>query len=470
MNRACKMSVVTHALPAGVGILALLVYLLTLAPDLTWANHSADGGELITAAVTLGVPHPPGYPTYVLLGHLWSYLPFEPAAYRFNLFSAVTMAAAAALAAAAAAHLPGDFTASRRKITAATAGLLFAFAPLVWGQAVVTEVYSLNLLAVALLLWALLSGRPAWLAGLFLGLSLTAHLTSALLVPLALGLVDRARWTRLAAGFLAGLTPLLALPWLAQSGSPVIWGEPATLSGWQWLVTARLYYPNLFAPDLAEYLYRLDSWSRALAGQFTWLGLPLLAWGMGRAWRQQQRRAPGLLLLTVLLYALHAFINGSQDAALFFLPAIPLLSLLLVYGLAPLGWAALILPIVLVGVNFSQQNLRQDATVRPLVEAVWPAAPQDAILLTSGDHTTFALWYFHFVEGERPDLAIIDVDLYGFAWYRAQLGRRYPELVGLETSDPARFREQNQQYRPICKVNITIHPVKVNCSTIPPDS
>ena len=67
----------------------LLVYLLTLAPTITWAHDGADGGDLITAAYTLGVPHPPGYPVYCLLGHLFAHLPLRDVAWRLNLMSAV---------------------------------------------------------------------------------------------------------------------------------------------------------------------------------------------------------------------------------------------------------------------------------------------------------------------------------------------------------------------------------------------
>ena len=82
---------------AAVGLIGLCLYLATLAPGLTWAHDSSDGGELAAAAYTLGIAHPPGYPTYVLLAHLFTRLPVGEVATRTNLFSAVSAAAASAL-------------------------------------------------------------------------------------------------------------------------------------------------------------------------------------------------------------------------------------------------------------------------------------------------------------------------------------------------------------------------------------
>lgn len=55
------------AIAVGVSAAIFLVFLFSLAPGLTWAHQGADGGELVTAAVVNGVPHPPGYPLYMLL-------------------------------------------------------------------------------------------------------------------------------------------------------------------------------------------------------------------------------------------------------------------------------------------------------------------------------------------------------------------------------------------------------------------
>src|SRR5437867_8676283 len=82
---------------AGLALLAGLgLYGLTCAPGV----QGGDSGEFQFVAYILGIPHPPGYPLYALVGRLWTLvLPFGEVAYRMNLLSAVF--AAATLAAAA---------------------------------------------------------------------------------------------------------------------------------------------------------------------------------------------------------------------------------------------------------------------------------------------------------------------------------------------------------------------------------
>ena len=62
----------------------LLIYILTLAPTVTFG----DSGELIAAAYSSGIPHPPGFPLWVFLTHFFTLLPFKNIAWRVNLGSA----------------------------------------------------------------------------------------------------------------------------------------------------------------------------------------------------------------------------------------------------------------------------------------------------------------------------------------------------------------------------------------------
>ncbi len=78
--------------------------------------------------------------------------------------------------------------------------------------------------------------------------------------------------------------------------------------------------------------------------------------------------------------------------------------------------------------------------------------PQHVVLTSGGDPTIFTLWYFQHVEGWRPDLIVIDIDLLAFAWYRQQQQRRYPHLQQLDEDNLTAFMAANQ---PLCTLTLT---------------
>lgn len=66
-------------------LISFTVYLMTLAPTV----YVGDSGELIAASYTLGIPHPPGYPLFTILGKIFiTLIPIGSIAYRVNLLSA----------------------------------------------------------------------------------------------------------------------------------------------------------------------------------------------------------------------------------------------------------------------------------------------------------------------------------------------------------------------------------------------
>lgn len=452
-------------------VTAFTAYLLTLAPDLTWAHWGGDGGELITAAVTLGVPHPPGYPLYILLGKLVSFLPIGSMAYRFHLFSALCTALAAALLTATSARYSTRYNARPPfppAIPAIATGLTFAFAGLIWSQAVIAEVYALNLALVAAFLWALTQPaqgkRPSYLTGLCLGFSLTTHLTSLLLLPLTLCQLPRQHKPALATGLLTGLLPLLALPWLARTGSPILWGQPDTWAGWWWLVSGQIYHANALALPADQLWPRLQSWTPLLLSQFTWLGLPLILLGSHRP-AQSHTPSPVALSGTAVLFLLYAFTYATPDAAVLLLPALLLAGLLLAPALHAQGKIALLLPFALLLLNFQAQNLRPgpgsqttaEAASADIASAATQAlhtAPANAIVLTPGNETIFALWYVQHITTIRPDVILVDANLFAFDWYRRHLTRHYPHLHALALDDLDAFQQQNQPQHPIYPLNL----------------
>jgi len=136
-----------------VGLGAMVLYVLTLAPT----TQFWDTSEYIAAAYSLGIPHPPGNPLFVLIAHTWGLLPLAAGyAMRINLLAAVTSAIAAGcwflvserwMRAWVPARLP-------RRLAAVAGALAAAAAFTVWNQSVVNEkVYTLSLLSIALVLW-----------------------------------------------------------------------------------------------------------------------------------------------------------------------------------------------------------------------------------------------------------------------------------------------------------------------------
>ncbi len=444
------------AIPLASTLIVLILYVFTLEDDISWAYHGGDGGELIAASYSLGIPHPPGFPIYVLFGKLFSMIPIGTIAFRYNLFSAMSMAAAAGFVSAIAAKkslIPQTHIWALSSLTLAciACGLTYAFVPVVWQQSLIAEVYALNALLLAALLWAIITDRRPALIGFVFGLSIAGHLTSLLFIPLLLLLVPKKSWPGLAAGTAIGLLPLLALPVLSNSGSPVSWGEANTIEAWWWLVSGRLYRPNILSISPSLWLARMTRWGLAI---FLPLMILTFATIVGLiADRSNDRKRPGSsLLVTAMLFVGYALTYSTPDSFVYLIPAVLLLSVNLGLFLPRLKVLALLLPLLMVTLAIPSLST-PTVDVRGAAEEMLEVAPDNAILLTGGDQTVAALWYFQHVEGVRMDIAIVDENMFQFPWYRQRLQDTYPELKRLIEDDVPGFVKSNQQERPVCRVS-----------------
>ena len=222
----------------------LLLYTLTLAPTTAlW-----DASEYITAAYTLGIPHPPGNPLFVLLGRVASLVPLGPVAVRVNMLAAVCSALAAGVWFLVVERVLGDWFPLRwtRLAGASVASILSATAFTVWNQSVVNEkVYTVSLAFFAVVSWLTVlwcddpDGRRAdrllVLIAYLIGLGYANHPAGFLVGP-AVGVAVLARrprtvlrWRLLVAGvaaLLLGLTPFAVEPIRAAHHPALNEGEP----------------------------------------------------------------------------------------------------------------------------------------------------------------------------------------------------------------------------------------------------
>jgi hypothetical protein len=410
----------------------LSVYLWTIAPGLTWANGGSDGGDLITAAATGGVAHPTGYPLYLLLARLFQLLPVGSLAFRTNLMSALAMALAGGLVchlvlrARPSGNMPVLWSGGM------AAGLAFGLAPLVWSQAVITEVYALQALLVVILLHLYgfpRSGSQAGgfdcLRGAFLGLALTAHLTSLFLLPaLLVGSVhrqgseeksagttslpfrnlrfDRAALLRQLAGMGFGLALYLLLPLRALADPPINWGNVTSLERFWWLVSGQLYYSYNLAPGLDAIAGRVQALAALLVQQFGLVGLALSL--VGVVVFGSRSRLFLLTAWTALACSAFAIFYGSVDSYVYLIPACLSMAIWLGLGLIELlnrlngrtlvwGAAAVLLFLVFLTARSRSFAAEVDASgdrrAEVFAQGVLSSVPDHALVFAKGDRAVF---------------------------------------------------------------------------------
>jgi len=421
------------------------VYLGTLAPTVLpyGTPYTLDSPMLQAEVAVLGVGHPTGYPTYMMLTHLFTYLPVGDVAYRVNLASAVY-----GVLAVAAVYWAGLLL-GRRVVAAAAGSLAFGFSAAFWSQAVIAEVYTLNALFVALVLCLLLLWRERRGDGILLAaalvaaLSLTHHLSSGLLLPaggLFVALVDRGTFMKAglllkgAGAFALGLLPLLYLPVRASMGAPLNEADPSTPGRFLNLVTGGSYLAESSeagrectpsALTLEGPAAKLASFGREVVVQFP---LAFLALGaLGVAYLLLRDRAAACLLVVVFLGSmLHGLVYlwlGIEDYAAFVIPGLLALALCACVGVdlllrpmddlrdapgrvLPILLPAVLLAMPLLGMWISYGGMdRGDAyDGRRAIEAVVRNAERGATVL----HHRSPLWYAVLVEERRRDLTLVD--------------------------------------------------------------
>ncbi len=419
---------------------ALAVYVSCLCPTVS----GEDAGELVTAAYTLGVAHPPGYPLWCLLAKVFTYIPYGSIAWRVGLMSAFFGSASVFLLCLLLIKLTG------RRLAAIASALAFAFSGEFWEQSTIPEVYSLNLFFIVLsvlLLYTWYEKRQDWLLfpfALGYGMSLANHNTMLLLGPvfvLFVIVIDPfffRRWRLYLActlTALAGTLFYLYLPIRSLANPPVDWGNP---EDWErfWAVVTRQQYALGFQEHpltFSNYLGQVWAFLKLYAWEFG----PWIAWVpiVGACLLYLRDRYAFLLMASAAWVTSFGFIlvlNFEIDRQslwlnnVFWIPAY--MTGAVGIGIC-LAWlqdhrlahrsAPLLLPACCCGVVASPlllhytQNDRSDYSyAADFGKNVLATLPENAIYFPTADHATFPVLYLQAVEGMRPDVLL--ANKYGY--------------------------------------------------------
>ncbi|HEX9729576.1 MAG TPA: DUF2723 domain-containing protein [Gemmatimonadales bacterium] len=210
-----------YGFAAIVGTAILALYVITIGPT----TQFWDTSEYIAAAKVLGIPHPPGNPLFVLVAHVWGMVPVVAHyALRINLFAAFTSAASGALLFLVAERFLRPLLAEHwpRRAAAVAGTLVGSTAYTVWNQSVVNEkVYTLSLLAIALVLWLIVRwgdltegprrDRLLLLVGYLVVLGSTNHMMSVLIAPAVAAYVLFTDWRQVLRPWVVMLAVLAGL-------------------------------------------------------------------------------------------------------------------------------------------------------------------------------------------------------------------------------------------------------------------
>jgi hypothetical protein len=428
-----------------VAVPALLLYSRTMMRDVGFW----DTAEFQAIGPVLGIAHPTGYPSYTLLAWLASVVlqPLGNEALRANFLSALLVAAGCGIVGATVTRLSG------RLVAGVGAGIGLALCAEAWTVGLHADPHALHLFLVAALLALLVVWRsrvredarpPAdrWLvaAAALFGVSLGNHGLTILLAP-AVGLyvlaVEPAILKRprtvlacVAALLLTTVALYLYLPIRSAMDPPLDYANPETWDGFRYLVFAEQFRGTFQAlPGLVDAV-------RLIIGE-TWTQLGLLAvLALLGAVHAALRRPAIVLLLSTWFLVNWLFALGYVNADIGRYYLVPLLSVAVLGGLgaaalidaardlvrqslqggrramrvAIAAIAALLLlgPVVAaIPDRLPRLDQSDDVTARGWIEEMGQQLPPDAVVVSWWSFST-PLWYAQYVEGWRPDIAVID--------------------------------------------------------------
>ena len=189
-----------------VGLFILVVYMITLSPDVSFW----DSGEFIATSVSMGIPHPPGTPLYVIIGRVFSLifhnlLGIASPARAVNMLSAIPSAIAGVFLYLCVVRMgkkiwcEGDQSARCYPaiIAGVTAALFAAFADTLWIDSIEAEVYAVSGMWAIFTTWLILiwaDTQPkderllvviAYLLALNIGVHLATYLAALAILPFA---------------------------------------------------------------------------------------------------------------------------------------------------------------------------------------------------------------------------------------------------------------------------------------------
>lgn len=432
--------------------------------------YGGDAGDLVSAIVVSGIPHPPGYPLYTIGGIiLTKIISLGTIAWRVGFLSS--------LPAIMTLLLLYDllFYLTKRFLVSLISVLILAFTYPFWLYSEVVEVFSLNNLFTVLLLWFAFHWsnerkvKYLYLASFAFGLALSHHHIILFLAPVLIYQIFKKRNKSFQRSvplflllFFLGLLPYTYVLISAHFNPPLNWQGPPTVNNFFQLVTRAGYGTFRAAGNIAyEPILRLvNVWAffNFFLKDFRILGLILFLLGVVYLVRFNRQILISLLfgLFSYLFFIFYAsfpltenFIVGTFER--FVQPLYIFITFFIAFGLVqiqdffkeifafrkvkyPLFQLTVslffIYPLGLFILNYPKISiLKRDFTAENLGRDILNSVPEGSILIISTDTPLFNSQYVYYIEKKWPKVKLIHLAKLYTHYYFGQLKKHYPDLI-----------------------------------------
>lgn len=458
-------------------IVPLIVYLITLAPTVTFI----DSGELAAVASKLGVAHPTGYPLFTILGRIFTFLPAGDEVYRLNIMSAVMSSAALFMFfnlmvfLITDKNLLDDISSDVKKISddvvyniSLSAVLVLAFSRTFWDTANAIEVYSLHTFFLVTDIYLLLKAcsydqrseesyirkERYWLLYAFvLGLSFTNHLSTIFLsvgsiyLYFAVNGFKKDSFKRilvLTLPFLLGYSVYIYL-FIRAENNVLSWGYPHNFDNFWRHFTGKQFSIWMFS-SFENASKQFSYFTNNYPAEFFYLPLLIAIPGIFEIYRKSKK----LFYFTLLLFGfciLYAINYDIYDIDSYFLLAFIVTAIWFGFGLLfickklkenvkAISFAFLLISLIPLSQNYSKVDESKNYFVNDYTMNIFRSAGENSIIFsTQWDFWISSSFYQQYVKNIRPDIVVIDKELMRKSWYMHHIQKQYPEVYNKSRSE-----------------------------------
>ncbi len=443
---------------------------------------SGDDGETVTASLTLGIQHPPGYPLFSLIGKLFSLVPAGDISFRVCLMSAFFATLNLLLISVFFKRLAGIAGVKNPPLYFLwLPSLIYASGFSIFQQSIIAKggIYTLNnfftiLMSITLLEAYFSFNKAKWfiLFSLLFGLSLGNHLMiQAITLPAyAFLLFRRSIFRRLGFSgiamvsfvFISGLFIYSYLPVRAVT-AVLNWGDPSTPANFLEVITRSQYMGAEIAKSAASVLRQAGKFFSSLAYSHLFV-LPLLAIA-GAFFLYKASKHAALFLLAIPLFSLLAvsfYLNLEKDRLYimetYITPVYFPLSVLICLGVYYLFGLTKNFPVFRATAAFSLLVfILQAAYFYPKLDKsryfcaydynrnLLSTAEERSIIFLTGDGVVFPCWYLQHAKGFRTDLTLAGTAVLPMKWVRDGITRHNPS-VRMPNIRPGRLGAESTGY------------------------